>query len=37
MVKEYVEMFSDDLKKDFNNFNPLEDFSSIGKSISMKK
>ena len=26
IVREYVNMFNDDLKKDFDNFNPLEEF-----------
>lgn len=37
MVKQYVNMFSDDLKIGFSQFNPLEDFSNIGKkSIKIK-
>jgi hypothetical protein len=37
MVKEYVEMFSNDLKLNFNQFNPLEDFCNMGKTIEMTK
>jgi len=37
IVKEYVNMFNNDLQKDFNEFNPLEKFSKINKTISMKK
>lgn len=37
VVKNYVEMFSDDLKKDFNEFNPLEGLiEKPKKSIKMK-
>jgi len=36
IVKEYVNMFNADLQKDFNEFNPLEKFSKINKTISMK-
>jgi integrase/recombinase XerD len=36
MVKNYVEMFSDDLQKDFDVFNPLENLSqNKGKLIKM--
>jgi len=36
IVKEYVNMFNSDLQRDFNEFNPLEKFSKVNKSISMK-
>jgi len=36
MVKEYVNMFDNDLHRDFNEFNPLEQFTKKNKSISMK-
>lgn len=36
IVKEYVNMFNTDLQRDFDQFNPLEKFSNINKSISMK-
>ena len=36
-VREYVNMFSDDLKRNFDNFNPLETISNQkGNHISMK-
>jgi integrase/recombinase XerD len=34
MVRQYVNMYDDDLKKDFNNFNPLEEFNDNGKYVS---
>jgi len=37
MVREYVNMFSNDLKKDFNDYNPLEQFKVNKKHIKMKK
>jgi hypothetical protein len=38
IVKEYVNMFSDDLHRDFDSFNPLEEFSvKKGNPVSMKK
>jgi len=39
MVKNYVEMFSDDLQKDFDVFNPLDNLmkDKKGDKISMKK
>lgn len=36
IVKEYVNMFSDDLKRDFDIFNPLEEFSTKGKGNGQK-
>jgi len=39
MVKEYVNMFSDDLHKGFNSFNPLDNFvkdKKTGERISLK-
>lgn len=33
MVKEYVEMYSSDLKEGFNQYNPVEDFSTFGKYV----
>ncbi|HEY9062856.1 MAG TPA: tyrosine-type recombinase/integrase [Pseudobacteroides sp.] len=37
IVKEYVNMFTNDLKKDFDNFNPLENINkSKGKPIRIK-
>lgn len=36
MVKNYIEMFSDDLQRDFNNFNPLENLVAPKKSIKMR-
>jgi integrase/recombinase XerD len=37
IVREYVNMFSDDLKRDFDNFNPLEEFSTKrGEEIKIK-
>ena len=35
MVREYVNMFSEDLKEDFEKFNPLNQFKSNKKSIEM--
>lgn len=35
MVREYVNMFDEDLKKDFNTFNPLEEFNDNGIYINM--
>ena len=38
IVKEYVNMFTDDLKNDFDAFNPLESMSrDRGSYIGMKK
>ena len=37
IVKEYVNMFNSDLHRDFNEFNPLEKFTQINKTISMKQ
>jgi len=37
MVNEYVNMFDNDLQRDFNDFNPLEKFTNANKTISMKK
>lgn len=37
MVKEYVEMYSVDLKQNFNRFNALENFKGRGEFIAMKK
>jgi len=36
IVKEYVNMFDNDLQRDFNTFNPLEKFSNVNKTLSMK-
>ena len=36
IVKEYVNMFNEDLQKDFNTFNPLEKFAKTDKTISMR-
>jgi len=37
IFKEYVNMFTNDLKKDFDNFNPLENINkSKGKPIRIK-
>lgn len=36
VVKNYVEMFTEDLQKDFNSFNPLESLES-GRNFIMKK
>jgi hypothetical protein len=36
MVNEYVNMFDNDLQRDFNDFNPLEKFTKAGKTISMR-
>lgn len=36
MVKEYVSMFADDLKQDFDKFNPLEQISGYKKVIKMR-
>lgn len=36
MVKEYVNMFGTDLKEDFEDFNPLNEFSKSGKYIKMR-
>jgi integrase/recombinase XerD len=35
MVREYVNMYDEDLKKDFNTFNPLEEFNDSGEYINM--
>jgi len=39
MVKNYVEMFSNDLQQDFDTFNPLENFikDKQGKQVVMKR
>lgn len=37
MVKNYVNMFADDLQKDFNTFNPLEQFSVQKKHIKLTR
>ena len=39
MVRNYVEMFSNDLRKDFTAFNPLDNFAkdTYGETIRMKK
>ena len=38
IVQEYVNMFNNDLQRDFNDFNPLEKFSKVSKaSIKMGK
>jgi len=37
IVREYVNMFSDDLKRDFDTFNPLEEFSNKrGEEIKLE-
>lgn len=36
IVKNYVNMFTEDLQKDFNTFNPLEQLAGDKKHISMK-
>lgn len=36
MVKVYIDMFNDDLQKNFNTFNPLENMQKNKKHISMK-
>mgnify|MGYP000046419914 FL=1 len=36
VVNEYINMFAEDLKKDFNVFNPLEEFNKKKKHIKMK-
>jgi hypothetical protein len=38
MVKEYVNMFSDDLHNGFNSFNPLDNFmkDKKGEKINMR-
>ena len=35
IVQEYVYMYSDDLKKDFSSFNPLEEFNNSGEHRKM--
>jgi len=35
MVREYVNMYDDDLKQGFNDFNPLEEFADNGEYIDM--
>ena len=35
MVKEYVSMFSEDLKEDFEQYNPLNEFNECKKTIKM--
>jgi len=37
MVRNYVNMFTNDLKQDFNTFNPLDNMLSDKKHIEMKK
>ncbi|WP_341479372.1 tyrosine-type recombinase/integrase [Clostridium cochlearium] len=37
IVRNYVEMFTTDLKKDFNEFNPLESLNDNKKYIKIKK
>lgn len=37
MVKNYVNMFGNDLQEGFNNYNPLEKFSHEKKHIKMTK
>ena len=37
MVKEYVNMYDEDLKRNFNTFNPLENLYSNKQSIKMNK
>jgi len=37
MVREYVNMFSDDLKEGFEKYNPLNEFTSIKEKIKMNK
>ncbi|MCX8074893.1 MAG: site-specific integrase [Clostridia bacterium] len=37
MVKEYVNMFSEDLHQNFNEFNPLEQFTTVKKYMPMKR
>ena len=37
VVKEYVNMFGDDLKRDFDKFNPLEQLSITNEYLKMKK
>ena len=36
IVRRYVNMFSEDLKKDFNSFNPLEEFNNSGGHIKLQ-
>ena len=36
VVNEYINMFAEDLKKNFNTFNPLEEFNRNKKHIKMK-
>jgi len=36
MVREYVNMFENDLKQNFNEFNPLERFAHKEKHVSMR-
>lgn len=36
IVREYVNMFSDDLQKDFDRFNPLEQIACNGSYITMR-
>jgi len=35
IVRRYVNMFSEDLKKNFNSFNPLEEFNNSGEHIKI--
>jgi len=37
IVKEYVNMFNNDLHVDFNVFNPLEKFAKKEQTISMRR
>ena len=37
MVKEYVNMFAEDLQKDFDRFNPLDQLAGKKQPISMKR
>jgi hypothetical protein len=37
IVRNYVNMFNNDLHKDFDTFNPLEKFTNVNKTISMKR
>ena len=35
MVREYVNMFSEDLKEDFEKFNPINQFKNKKETISI--
>jgi len=35
VVNEYINMFTEDLKKEFNTYNPLEEFNENKKHIEM--